>query len=1058
MRRSSSRWAKPPRSIRRPWSTSPNSPSRRPTLSLRLIGVVESKSALTSRIKHILNRPLPKSAKLGLLGLLVIFLIAAVLLPMAKGQTSGGLFGRDVLIRLRHADKPGEDYRKADATETYTKNYTVSFQKGEKLAVVAELYQVGQPMRPLGSKIFVDPGHTQRLSIVVTRKYLNKDQTAIEHSIEVVLGQEALRVSGVVVNTPPPSPFVSPTRGWPTKPDLVREKRDGKPYVEFTQLLTIDVDQDDRPDRPPIGTWRPDHLFYTDVLHSDAYFLTIKALPLSQLSVLQVYPPHGGMQLLDGTILAADASKEQCQAVVEKYRRNLSAELTGHEFQNAQEALAVSDDLYDSRQIRRAMQAIEQNRPPVDFGARLRPAVTESAQPRPVGCNRPASKYAPAASRWGCAGFREFLDPALAVLDWRDPANRQETREAQYRVALGLGQYMENMPPADIERLKQYVLHCDSGYTWGLVFEHCFQMSTRPVVSDALWELAQEKQPWLWWPAMQALLGRHDERLTAYSALPKSLKLRVILAARREPPDTGALAPDVRVLLRSAVTVELLRMYPLSWGNLHAALRANLDRKEATAAYMDFLAAALSSSTQRRFEQDYGSAMRLYEIASAFLWDINFWYGINLGQLGTYKPEVGYPNTIRTARAFEQAVAEALKWYQANGQPQPPEPFFAGRVVDTSGRPVAGATITLTWWRNVADESDRENRPPVEIGPLPPDADGHFVFRDLANTGSYCVTIRAQGYVPRERLVVDRWPDGRFQVAVNTRDNMIVLEKPASLSGRVVGSDGRPPVARMRERIPRAGRPTARAWHGVGGVLPHARRRDAQRSPHQHRGTVHRRPTHVGLSSGELSGSSLTGRRARGLGATKAFQLVRVEEGQAVENVTLDAAVRPPPRSKRRLWIVPVSRPGWRPSCCRFRSLPGRPSTHQSCSSRGCSRKASIGSPTCRRWTGIFMSLPRANRPSGSRSSSSRVRLPRAKWTWARPTRELPPGRQPRRRGLRRWQVETRQARSQAQRTESARGGTLAEPGEVAAVLGFRIAEARRSRCGGCREVQAGTR
>jgi beta-lactamase regulating signal transducer with metallopeptidase domain len=60
--------------------------ARRPGLSLRLIGVVESKSALTSRIKHILNHPLPKTARLGLLGLLVVFVLAAVLLPMAKGQ------------------------------------------------------------------------------------------------------------------------------------------------------------------------------------------------------------------------------------------------------------------------------------------------------------------------------------------------------------------------------------------------------------------------------------------------------------------------------------------------------------------------------------------------------------------------------------------------------------------------------------------------------------------------------------------------------------------------------------------------------------------------------------------------------------------------------------------------------------------------------------------------------------------------------------------------------------------------------------------------------------
>ena len=54
------------------------------SLSLRLIGVVESKKALRKRIKHIINHPIPKSAKLGALGMVLIVLSAAVLLPMAK--------------------------------------------------------------------------------------------------------------------------------------------------------------------------------------------------------------------------------------------------------------------------------------------------------------------------------------------------------------------------------------------------------------------------------------------------------------------------------------------------------------------------------------------------------------------------------------------------------------------------------------------------------------------------------------------------------------------------------------------------------------------------------------------------------------------------------------------------------------------------------------------------------------------------------------------------------------------------------------------------------------
>ncbi|MHC4863618.1 MAG: M56 family metallopeptidase [Planctomycetota bacterium] len=58
----------------------------RPNLSLRLIGVVESKRALTARIKHIVGRPMPKTAKLGMLGLISVAVIGAILLPMARGQ------------------------------------------------------------------------------------------------------------------------------------------------------------------------------------------------------------------------------------------------------------------------------------------------------------------------------------------------------------------------------------------------------------------------------------------------------------------------------------------------------------------------------------------------------------------------------------------------------------------------------------------------------------------------------------------------------------------------------------------------------------------------------------------------------------------------------------------------------------------------------------------------------------------------------------------------------------------------------------------------------------
>ncbi len=55
-----------------------------PTLSLRLLGVAESKRALTERIRHIVSRPFPQTAKLGWIGAVLVVVIAVTLLPMAS--------------------------------------------------------------------------------------------------------------------------------------------------------------------------------------------------------------------------------------------------------------------------------------------------------------------------------------------------------------------------------------------------------------------------------------------------------------------------------------------------------------------------------------------------------------------------------------------------------------------------------------------------------------------------------------------------------------------------------------------------------------------------------------------------------------------------------------------------------------------------------------------------------------------------------------------------------------------------------------------------------------
>jgi len=62
-----------------------------PSAGLQLIGVVESKKALAQRVRHIMTRPIPKTARLGIIGLAAIVLIAAVFLPMARAKKAAAI-------------------------------------------------------------------------------------------------------------------------------------------------------------------------------------------------------------------------------------------------------------------------------------------------------------------------------------------------------------------------------------------------------------------------------------------------------------------------------------------------------------------------------------------------------------------------------------------------------------------------------------------------------------------------------------------------------------------------------------------------------------------------------------------------------------------------------------------------------------------------------------------------------------------------------------------------------------------------------------------------------
>ncbi len=94
----------------------------RTNLSLRLVGVAESKQALERRIRHMLTRPIPKSARVGFWGVSVVVLMAALLLPMAKADRTPPT--EDTLSPIPEIPKAVEQPGTADDSD---QTYIVTF-------------------------------------------------------------------------------------------------------------------------------------------------------------------------------------------------------------------------------------------------------------------------------------------------------------------------------------------------------------------------------------------------------------------------------------------------------------------------------------------------------------------------------------------------------------------------------------------------------------------------------------------------------------------------------------------------------------------------------------------------------------------------------------------------------------------------------------------------------------------------------------------------------------------------------------------------------------------
>jgi beta-lactamase regulating signal transducer with metallopeptidase domain len=81
---------------------------RRPMTALGLVGIFESRSALKQRIRRLVGRPVPQSARLDLLGLAVVLAVGALALPMAEGTPANSPEADEALPAPKTSAPPTE--------------------------------------------------------------------------------------------------------------------------------------------------------------------------------------------------------------------------------------------------------------------------------------------------------------------------------------------------------------------------------------------------------------------------------------------------------------------------------------------------------------------------------------------------------------------------------------------------------------------------------------------------------------------------------------------------------------------------------------------------------------------------------------------------------------------------------------------------------------------------------------------------------------------------------------------------------------------------------------
>jgi beta-lactamase regulating signal transducer with metallopeptidase domain len=810
----------------------------RPVLSLRLIGVAESRDALTGRIKRILRRPIPKTAKLGIIGLLIIILFAAIILPMAKmthstmsvinngpldiklvgvcpdgsnqlydasGRKLGGL--KNLILPLKLSWKPEKQCRDF-IFEIPRVEEQLLFTTFPKISTSYTNRHIGGGFYPL----FDQTGDPYKLfySIVFDRKYRRRffffnpkfPIDYIDFTLRYFYGP---RKEAICTFT---SPFT-------LNKTVIADGN--KPYdITFREAynsLRTGIEMRFVTSEPFDGQ--------TTVIMYDTqgirYFLNLKS-------------GHGGSRGADHTYSDVPLSLKEIAAVtfgekpyeitfknvkvsypneparthpeyldIMAQRLNLfdrtPDQLRQYRFKNPQEAIDIIDIIRGTWHIRQAVESIR-------FGNRRISRIQISQLDK-----KTRDKIHKAATEWAGSGpvmqygiqlglmvrWPEFFDMAIERLGKGFPSHLSPNMERYWLqdnheiTNVMINYRFDELTPSQIQKLKELILKTNDGCTLHDALFYLDQTKSQEA-TNALWELVQDNRAWIWWPALKSWYPRVANNRRVYDEVPENIKIRLLLILENISDEN--LKDEARDLLKKIFTPEFAQMYRTYWHEACRKITHKFDRKAATEIFISFLQQAKSEATSRQWITNNS----ILQPAVYLIQFLNVWYGVNLGNLGINEPGEVISQGPRTFIEFQNLIAQAIRWYDGNRDASPVELPFAGKVVDTAGKPIDGAKLSFTKQEDYKDERGYRNQRRVEVSQITTDENGTFSVVLDPNERWYELNVTAEGFLTRERVMVDRLDDGRYRFREynSQQDNIFILLRPGRISGTVIGADGKP--------------------------------------------------------------------------------------------------------------------------------------------------------------------------------------------------------------------------------------------------------------------------